>query len=210
LGKFLPALELKMETFLLDPNLAYLFLVGGISLALMAILTPGTGLLEVGALFALLLAGWGIYTLPINYWALAILILGVFPFVLAVRKSGKMGYLGISIVALVIGSVFLFRGEKWWQPEVNLFLAIVVSALAAGFFWIVSRKALEAALVEPSHDLGRLMGAIGEAKSQIHHEGSAQVMGELWTVRSKEPIAAGALIRVVGREGFILEVTEEE
>ena len=48
-----------MEAIFLNPNVAYLFLVAGFSLALMAVLTPGTGLLEIGALFVLLLAGWG-------------------------------------------------------------------------------------------------------------------------------------------------------
>ena len=67
-----------MEEFLLNPNLVYLFIIGGISLAFMAILTPGTGILEISALFFLILAGWGVFNLPINYWALILLVLGVF------------------------------------------------------------------------------------------------------------------------------------
>jgi len=199
-----------VENLLLNPNLAYLFLVGGFSLALMAILTPGTGLLEIGAFFALLLAGYGIYNLPINYWALAILLLGVFPFIWAVRKSGQLIYLAISILALVIGSAFLFKGEIWWKPAVNLVLALVTSLMVGGFFWIVARKTLEADSAPPSHNLGALIGAIGEAKSDIYHEGSAQVRGELWAVRSLSPIPDGATVRVLQREGFILEVEEVE
>jgi len=112
-----------MTDFLLNTNLAYLFLMAGFSLSFMAILTPGTGILEIGALFGLMLAGWGIYNLPINYWALALLILGVFPFIFALRKSGRMLYLGISIFALIIGSAFIFRGEVWWRPEVSIYLS---------------------------------------------------------------------------------------
>ncbi len=195
-----------VENFLLDPNMAYLFLVAGFSLALISLMAPGTGVLEIGALFALLLAGWGIYTLPINYWALALLILVVFPFIWAVRKSGQLVYLGVSIFALLIGSIFLFRGEMWWQPAVNPVLASVVSVLTGGFFWVVARKSLEAEAVIPSHDLSGLVGAVGEAKSAIHHEGSAQVLGELWTVRSASPIPTGSIVRVIGRDGFILDV----
>ncbi len=197
-----------MEELLLNPNLAYLFLVSGFSLALLAILTPGTGVMEIAAIFALLLAGWGIYNLPINYWALGILLLGVFPFIWAVRKSGHMLYLGISIFALVAGSVFIFRSEVWWQPAVNPVLASVVSLLSGGFFWIIVQKTLEASAVLPAHDLSPLVGAIGEAKTEIHHEGSAQVNGELWSVRSKDPIAEGAVVRVLKRDGFVLEVEE--
>jgi len=198
------------ENILLNPNLIYLFLVGGFSLALMAVLTPGTGLLEVAAFFCLLLAGYGVYNLPINFWALLVLFLGVFPFVWAVRKSGQYLYLGIAILALVVGSVFLFKGETWWQPAVNPLLALVTSLLVGGFFWIVARKALEASSKPPSHSLTALVGALGEAKSEIHQEGSAQVLGELWTARSENPIPAGSVIRVTGREGFILTVEKAE
>ena len=37
--------------FLLDPNVAYLFLLGGVVLAFLAIVTPGTGMLEVERFF---------------------------------------------------------------------------------------------------------------------------------------------------------------
>ena len=49
--------------FLLEPNIAYLILLGGILLSLMAIVTPGTGLFEVGAFFCLALAGYAVYNL---------------------------------------------------------------------------------------------------------------------------------------------------
>ena len=196
-----------VDNFLLNPNIAYLFLVGGFAMSLMAILTPGTGLLELGAFFCLLLAGFGVYNLPINYWALAILIIGVFPFIWAVRRSGQIFYLGISILALVIGSAYLFKGENWWQPAVNLVLALVVSVLVGGFFWIVARKTLEADAAVPAHDLGSLINAVGEAKSDIHHEGTVQVLGELWAARSQERILEGSAVRIIRREGFVVEVT---
>jgi membrane-bound serine protease (ClpP class) len=199
-----------MVDFLLDPNLAYIFLIGGFTLALMAILTPGTGLLEISAVFAFVLAGWGVYRLAINYWALIILLLSVIPFIWAVRKSGQVVYLGVSILALVVGSAFFFRGDAWWKPAVNPVLALVVSVLVGGFFWIVARKSIEAGAASPAHDLGPLIGAVGEAKTQVHQEGTVQVRGELWSAVSDQPIQEGAAIRVIGRQGFMLEVEEVE
>lgn len=78
--------------------------------------------------------------------------------------------------------------------------------MVGGLFWIITKKTLEADEAPPSHDLGSLIGAIGEAKSNIHQEGSVQVRKELWTARSNEPIEAGSQIRVIDREGFILVV----
>jgi membrane-bound serine protease (ClpP class) len=198
---------------LLNPNVAYLFLVFGFSLAMLAILTPGTGLLELGAVFSLLLAGWGVYNLPLNYWAAGLLILGVFPFVLALRKSGQVIYLAISILALVLGSAFLFQGEEgagFGAPAVNPILALLVSTLTAGFFWIVARKVIEAETARPTHDLNALIGEIGEARTDISPEsgveGTVLVGSELWSARSKTLIPAGTPVRIIAREGFVLEV----
>lgn len=193
------------EATFLNPNVAYLLLVGGALLAILAVLNPGTGLLEVAALILLILAGYAIYILPINYWALGLLLLGVIPFIFALRKSGNLIYLGISILALVVGSIFLFQGVGW-QPAVNPVLAITVSTLSAGFLWFVGRKVLEVQSIRPTHDLAALVGEIGEAKTEIFTEGSVQVAGELWTARSQQPIPNGSKVRVTGREGFILEV----
>lgn len=196
-----------MEELLLNPNFAYVLLVAGFMLAILALLSPGTGILELVALFTLLLAGWGIYHLSINYWALFILLLGVIPFLLAVRKTRRLVFLGLTILALVVGSTFLFRGESW-LPAVNPILALVVSVLTSGFLWIAVTKTLEASLVRPEHDLTRLVGTTGEAKTVIHEEGSVQVDGELWSAHSETRIPKGARVRVIGREGFILNVVE--
>ncbi len=197
-----------MDTILLDPNIAYLILVGGVLLTFFALATPGTGFLEIGALFLLTLAGYAIYHLSSNIWALVLLVASVVPFGMAIRnvKSRKF-YLSLSIIGVIIGSAYLFRGEGW-LPPVNIWLVIIVSLIMGAFIWFVTTKTLEALDVIPSHDLGTLIGSIGEAKTDIHEEGSAQIMGELWTVRSKNFIPGGAEVRVLGRKGFVLEIEE--
>jgi membrane-bound ClpP family serine protease len=191
---------------LVNPNVAYLLLVVGIVLAIMALFAPGTGVLEVGALFVLFLAGWEISQIPINLWALVILILGVVPFIVAVRKSRNLLFLAIALIAFVIGSAYLFQGTNWWQPEVNPFLAITVSILASGYLWIATTKVLEAEKLRPQHDLTKLIGDFGEARTDIYNEGSVQVGSELWSARSEEHIKTGSKVRIVKREGFILDV----
>jgi len=189
----------------INPNIAYLLLVGGVMLGIMATLAPGTGVLEAGALVVLVLAGWQMYQLPVNWWALAMLVLGVFPFILAVRHSGKLVYLGLSLTALVVGSAFLFQGEGW-LPAVNPVLALIVSTLSAGFIWLVTVKTLEAADIAPSHDLSDIVGAVGVTKSKVHEEGSVMVQREEWSAYSLTPIQVGVRVRVIAREGFLLQV----
>ncbi|MBL8061552.1 MAG: hypothetical protein JNK32_00915 [Anaerolineales bacterium] len=191
--------------FLLDPNVAYLVLLSGILLGFLAIVTPGTGLLEVGAFFCLVLAGYAVYNLSINWWALLFLLLSIFPFIYAVRKPNREIYLGVSILLMVVGSVFLFA-VNGWKPDVNPLVAIIASGSSAAFLWIAVRKSVQAASVPPTHDLEALVGQVGEARTEIHDGGSVYVGGELWSARSGSLIPAGSHVRVVRREGFVLVV----
>jgi membrane-bound serine protease (ClpP class) len=195
--------------FLLDPNVAYLVLLVGILLSMLAIVTPGTGLLEVGAFFGLVLAGYAIYNLNINFWALIVILLSVIPFLMAVRTPKREFLLGLSLLGLVVGSVFLFARENG-LPSVNPLLALITSALMTGFLWIAVRKSIQASLARPIHDLGTLIGKQGEARTEVRDEGSVQIDGELWSARSEHSIPAGSHVRVTGREGFILVVEKEK
>jgi membrane-bound serine protease (ClpP class) len=191
--------------FLLDPNVAYLILLGAVLLVMLSLATPGTGLFEIGAFFCILLAGYSIYQLSFNWWALVLLALSIVPFVYALQKPKREPYLALSILLLVVGSVFIFpRTEN--QSFVNPLVAVVASALVAGFLWIAVRKSVDAAGIRPSHDLERLIGKIGEARTKVEEEGSVQVDGELWSARSEKTIPVGSSIRVLRREGFVLIV----
>ena len=191
--------------FLLDPNVAYLFLLGGVVLAFLAIVTPGTGMLEVGAIFCFLLAGYAVYNLPMNWWALLILFMSIVPFLYAVQKPKRELFLGISIFLLVFGSVFLFAVDGW-KPAVNPLVALFSSGVVAMFLWVVVRKSIQAADARPTHDLSALVGQMGEARTVIHQEGSVYINGELWSAKSGCEISAGSHVRVVAREGFVLVV----
>jgi len=194
--------------FLLDPNIAYLILLGGVLLAMLALAAPGTGFFEIGAFFCIALAGYAIYNLSFNWWALILLALSIVPFIYAIQKPKRELYLGLSILLLVVGSVFMFPRTEG-QAIVNPIVAIVASGLVAGFLWIAVRKSVEAASVRPSHDLEGLVGQIGEARTKVGEDGSVQVAGELWSARSEKPIAAGSSIRVVRRDGFVLIVEKD-
>jgi len=191
---------------LLNPNVVYLLLTFGLALAALALLGPGTGILEVVALLVLILAGYLITQLSFNPWALAMLLVGLLFFLLAVRYPRQISFLVISIIALVTGSAFLFPSDVWWIPSVNPFLALLVSGVMAVFFWYVAHKIIEARLAPPKTGPDTVMGAIGEAATDISEEGTVQVASELWSARSSVPISKGSRVRVVSRQGFVLNV----
>jgi membrane-bound serine protease (ClpP class) len=194
---------------LFNPNVAYILLVLGFLLALFAIVTPGTGLLEVGAFFCVAVAGFAIYRIGFNLWALILLVLALVPYIYAIRKPKREWALALSLVAIIIGSVYMFPSTGF-NPSVNPIVAIVVSLLLAGFLWFLVRKTVAAFARRPNHDLEALIGQTGEAKTRVTEEGSVQASGELWSARSEKPIPAGSRVRIIGREGFILLVKLDE
>jgi membrane-bound serine protease (ClpP class) len=191
---------------LLNPNVAYLILVFGLVITVLAILSPGTGLLEAAALLILGLVAWEVINLSFNLWALILLIIGVVLFLLALYRPAKNVFLILSIIALVVGSAFLFPSGTWYQPGVNPLLALVTSVLLAAFFWVATHKILEARKAPPVQTLEAVIGASGEARTDIHDEGTVQIGSELWSAHSTEHIRRGAMVRVTGRNGFVLEV----
>lgn len=191
--------------FLLNPNVAYVILLAGVFMAFLAVITPGTGLLEIGAVFCFLLAGYAVYNLSINAWALVILFLSIVPYVYSVQKRNRLVFLGISILMVVVGSVFLFNSEDSWF-SVNPFLALIFSSVITISLWVVIRKAIDVISSRPTHDLEGLIGQVGEAKSAIHQDGNIYVAGELWSARSNHEIPAGSQARVLQRDGFTLVV----
>lgn len=193
--------------FLLDPNIAYILLVAAIMFALIALATPGTGVPELLAIFAAVFAGYAVYVLSVNWWALVLLIASLVPYFFAVRGPRRELWLAVSILGMTVGSVFFFPARTGWI-SVHPLLAVVTSALFAAFVWISVRKVLQISQMKPALELSALIGERGETRTAVKDAGSVQVASELWSARSEKLIPSGRLVRVVGREGFVLIVEE--
>jgi membrane-bound serine protease (ClpP class) len=194
--------------FLLDPNIAYLLLLAALMLWLLAIMMPGTGVPEIMAVFSTVLAGYAVYHLSLNWWALALLILSIVPFLYSLRGPRRGAWLIVAIVGLTAGSVFFFPAAKG-LISVNPPLALVTTIAYSAFLWVAVRKVVEAAQSRPVHELVSLIGQKGEAKTSVKEDGSVQVAGELWSARSARSLAAGSFVKVVGRDGFVLIVEKD-
>jgi membrane-bound serine protease (ClpP class) len=188
---------------------AYLLLVGGFLLAILALFAPGTGLIEAGALLMLVLAGFSIASQTYNTWALIVLVLGVVPFILALRRSRHWIFLAISLLALTLGSAFLVTTPNG-MPAVNPVLAAVNSVLVGGFLWFISRRMLDA-LARPVANKSRVVGKTGEARTDILSEGSVYVGGEEWSAHSASGfIPLGSAVIVKSQEGLMLTVERKQ
>jgi len=190
---------------LVNANIAYLLLMFGSISLLMALLTPGTHFIEGAAFFLLFLAGYEVFRLGMNWWALLILVLSLVPFIYSIRKSGRGWALALSILGIIAGSLYFFPGDGF-VPAVHPVLAIIMSILSGGFLWFVTRKIMQTIRSRPLQDMDRLVGQIGQARTEVSESGSIQLASELWSARSSQPIPAGSHVRVIAREGFTLIV----
>jgi membrane-bound serine protease (ClpP class) len=90
----------------LFPNLLYLALMAGLWFAALAIVSPGTGVLELLALIALAAAGLGTIVLPLNVWAVALLLeqglMAVHPLLALVVSALTLGYFWFAIRKAVV------------------------------------------------------------------------------------------------------------
>lgn len=191
-----------------NPDVAYALLVVGLLTLVLAFAVPGTGLLEVGAGLCLLLALLGLSQLPVNVAGLLLILAGIGLFVADIKIQSGLIALGGAII-LGIGSLFLFRPDErafavsWW-------LITLFSGGSAIFFGFGLHRAMRAMQQRPVFSQDNLLGAHGVIKSPITPEsqftGTAQVAGELWTVKSDEPMSEGTPVVVVQVEGLTLFV----
>jgi membrane-bound serine protease (ClpP class) len=190
-------------------DIAYFFLIASIWTSVMAISSPGTGLLELSACICVVITAVFAVWLNINLWALGILAAGFIFFLIELARPLKGLFLIVSVIMFSVGSMFLFRGAEGEFVMVSWPLAVISSVGSAGFFWFVVRKVLQARRSPARLDPSTIVGKIGEAQTEIFQEGSVQVASELWSARSDMPIPAGSRVRVVSRSGLILTVEKE-
>ena len=194
---------------LLDPNVIYFLFIGGLVLAIIAIFTPGTGIAELGAFFAIAIAIYGFTNLPVNSWAITIMSMGFIAFVFAGKKHFRKWLIPITYVLVLVGSLLIFRREPD-AKQVSLFLIAVIDVMALSLLWFYVIKGIEAIKKKPDFNLNDLIGLQTKAITDIHMEGTIHVDGEDWTAKSSTPIKGGEMVKIVGRNGLILLVEPVE
>jgi membrane-bound serine protease (ClpP class) len=188
----------------------FLCLVLGVWTAALALVTPGTGVLEGLCLLLLAAAGIGMLVWPVNPWAFLPLILGGAALILSFVQRGRAGiWLVASAILISVGSILLYEDADG-SPAVQPLLAIVMTTLTVAFFGLGVRRGLDVQRAKPTVDAATVIGQIGEARTPVHSAGSVYVGGEMWSARSEQAIPVGARVRVRSLDGLVVEVEPVE
>ena len=201
-------LKQRILNFLLDPNIAFLVLAVG-ALALYAEFNhPGAIVPGVVGVVFILLALFALNLLPTRYASLT-LILAAFVLFALEAKFATHGILGLGgIVLLTLGGLLLVDGPIP-QMRVQLWTALGVSVplgLITVFLMTIALRARRSKVVT---GLQGMIGAVGEARTDIDPEGKVFVQGELWNAHARARVGLGEHVVVRKVEGLELEVEKE-
>jgi membrane-bound serine protease (ClpP class) len=192
---------------LVDPNLAFVFLIVGLALLVFEVFHPGAIL--PGLFGALLFVGSLVILgmLPVNLAGLVLLLGSIGFFVVALKVPGHGVPEAAAITCLVLGGLFLFDPSVP-NARVSRILLVIITVKATLWFTIVLRAAMRARRQALKTGAHTIFGVEGEVVSPLEPTGTVRVRGELWTAHSSHgPIPAGTPVYVVDRDGLTLEVS---
>ncbi|MCS7203794.1 MAG: nodulation protein NfeD [Thermodesulfovibrio sp.] len=196
----------KFLNFISDPNIAYILLMIGIYGIIFELSNPGAIFPGVIGAISLILAFYSLQTLPINYAAAGLILLGVILFILEL-KFPSHGLLTLGgIICFALGSLMLFDTAN---PLFKLSLSVIipVTIVTALFFGVLLRLAYKAHKRKPVTGVEELIGLKGVAKTDINSQnGMVMVHGELWQAISDEEIKKDEEVVVEEVIGLTLKV----
>jgi membrane-bound serine protease (ClpP class) len=190
-----------------DPNISYILLLIGLAGLYFELSTPGAILPGVIGGISLLLAFFGLSTLPVNYSGILLIIFGVILFIAEIKVMSH-GMLTVGgVISLIMGSLLLFDTP---EPAMRLSLQVLIPSiiLISGFFIVISLMAIKAQLRKHFNGAEALIGAEAEAVTDIFNEGKVFLQGQYWNATSEKPVKKGAKIKIVKVEGLSLIVEE--
>jgi membrane-bound serine protease (ClpP class) len=203
-----------------DPNVAYLLLTLGLYSLLIEFQAPGFGLPGTVGVMALVLAFVAFGSLPLNWAGLGLIALGVILLIVEALSPGFGAAGAAGLIMFALGSLMLYQPIGPTSPvlpavTVNPWLVALITGGTGALILVAVRKALQAQRAPAASDVPRrLVGTLGQVKTDLNPIGTAQIGSELWTAvandEGAEPIRAGEVVAVVAVDGLTLRVRRAE
>ncbi len=205
--RFIPSWREKFLSWLLDPQIAYFLLLGGIAGLFFELSHPGAVFPGVFGGICFLLALYALSVLPTNVAGLLLILLGFVLFILEI-KIISYGLLTISgLICLFLGSTILFR----FQFGLNglSYATILPSVLGIGVLVLIVLYLVTKVQLKPS-ELGieGMIGQLGEVLEWKGNKGKIKVRGEIWNAETTRGniLSPGLEVKVIGNIGLTLIV----
>ncbi len=199
--------RLNILAALSDPNIAYILFLLGLAGLYFEFAHPGVILPGIVGGISLILAFFAMQTLPVNYAGVLLILFAVALFIAEIKVVSH-GVLTIGgIVSLVMGSLLLFDSP---DPALRVSLKVMIPALIviSLFFAGVMSLVLKAQMRKRQSGREGMIGAEGQAVTDVHEMGKVFVHGEYWNAWSDRAVEKGKKVRVVAVAALKLKIEE--
>ncbi len=201
-------MERLMHT-VVNPTVITVLMAIGVQAILIELSSPGGWAAGFVGVVCLALGLYGMGVLPVNWLGLGLVAVAFVLFVLDIKAPTHGALTGAGIVTLVAGFLILFNYPG--SPEfarVSVPTVVGIALMTGAFFAFVLAKVLRAQKRQPVTGMEALIGATAEVRAPLTPIGSVFLHGERWRAVSEDGshIPAGARVRVIGADGFRLQV----
>ncbi len=200
-GVFARTLRLSIR-----PEAAFFFLVMGLTVAAFEFYAIGPGLAAATGVISLLIAGYGLSVLPVRWWALVLIGLGLLVYTAEFQRRSFGVFSIVATGGLVAGGLFLTDAAPQITPSP---WGVILTVLAAIFFYLIAMPVVARSRFSTG-TIGRdqLIGRRGVAVTVLGPEGTVEVDGARWSARAHREagLKAGDAVVVTAIRGLVLEV----
>jgi len=196
-----PGFVTKFLDVLINPNIVSLLFLAGIIGIGFEIFHPGVILPGTVGAISLVGALFGLSVLSVSWSGLLLIVLGVALLVIDAHVTTH-GVLTIGgLISLAVGLATLFNGGPG-EAHVSTPLIVTVTLVLGGFWAFAIGKAVASRRLPVTVGPQEMVGMQGV----VRDNGLVFVHGELWRVRSREPLAPGQRVQVDALDGLTLQV----
>ncbi|PLC54328.1 serine protease [Pollutimonas nitritireducens] len=201
-----PDWRTRVLSLLANPQIALILMMVGIYGLFFELTSPGIALPGVAGLICILLGLYAFQMLPVNWAGVALAAAGA-AMMIAEAFLPSFGILGLGgIIAFILGGLFLTdTGIAEFDLSIPFLVGFAISC--AGLIMltgIMVSRARNSAIVSGRE---QMLGLEGVVTNVLDGTMYAELRGESWRVRSKEPLSPGDRVRVVAMDGLTLQVT---
>ncbi|WP_325048453.1 nodulation protein NfeD [Dyella psychrodurans] len=205
---YLPNWRARFLGIITNPTIAYVLLLAGIYGLILEAFHPGSFFPGVVGGICLLIGLYALQLLPVSYAGLILMALGV-ALLLAEAFIPTAGVLGVGgVIAFVLGSIMLFRTDVPGY-RVNVGVIVGIACCAIVMLALLLRLVMRARRARAFNGDKQMLQDTGELLQAVMAGGEAwaRIGGERWRVQCEAALPAGAPVRVISRQGLLLQVT---
>ena len=188
------------------PAFIYLLLVVGLGMLLFEVFQPGFGVAGVAGIVTVAIGVFGLTVLPVTWWAVALVVLGLLLYALDTAVAGFGAVTVLATATFAAGSYWFYDSDV---IAVDPWLVGLTTLTALVFFVIVMTVVLRAQAGPDDVAVEELVGRPGIVRSVLNPEGHVFIADALWRARwtgEGKRRKVGSPVRVHGVDGAVLLV----